>query len=861
VKQVIIIFGLFFFAQVLSGQPNIIFSDGFETGELDPDFWTARPNLDGANGIIEVTTASGVAVGGQFGVRIGKALDERGQFTLNALDLTLNLTGFNQVFLDFWIQDYRDETHVQDGIYFSDDGGASFTKVWDFDPEQWCSGYGQHPPLNLSQLANSNGLGLTEKFVIRFQQYDDADFRTNTAQTNDMDGFALDDIRVYDPQISYATLPFSDDFESGALVNAWTWGMADETVLPLTGLIKPTARFELAYELGREGSFGALLGKRCDEAGNFNATALDLHLNLSSQKKVFLDFWIQDYRDETNIQDGLYFSDDGGASFTKVWDFDPGQWCSGYGQHPPLDVGQLATSSGLGLTEKFVIRFQQFDDADFRTNTAQTNDMDGFALDDIRVYDPQISYATLPFSDDFESGALGNAWTWGMADITTLPLTGLVKPTARFELAYELGREGSFGALLGKRCDEAGNFNATALDLHLDLANQEKVFLDFWIQDYRDETHVQDGIYFSDDGGASFTKVWDFDPGQWCSGYGQHPPLDIGQLATSNGLGLTEKFVIRFQQYDDADFRTNTAQTNDMDGFALDDIRVYDPQISYATLPFSDDFESGALGNAWTWGMADITTLPLTGLVKPTARFEVANQVGLEGSFGVMLGKRCDEPGNFVANALDLHLNLISEPFDSVRLVFSFLDRRDENHDQDGIFLSVDGGRTFQKIYSFQFEDWPNNSFSRLELNLTGLAGEANMELSDRTVIRFQQYDDSDFGTNLAQTNDMDGLILDEVSVTGQLSTSIANVENIPKIKLFPNPTSESVTISLPETFDLQNTQYQLMDLQGKVLWGGVIQHDFFLVNLSELPEGIYVLRLKTDEGIFQHRIVKVADR
>jgi|GEM_PF-2104478 len=551
---------IFLFLTTLTfAQPNIIFSDNFETGTLDPAFWTARPDLNGSDGIVEITNGS--AAEGQFGVRMGKAQDTPGQFTRNALDLQLDLSGQGPVFLEFLINGSNDETHQgEDGILFSDDGGATFTFVYQFDPGSWC-GYGLHPPIDVRKLAEQNGLTLSDQFVIRFQQYDDADF----FGTGDEDGFLMDNIRVYDPLVEYAGLPFFDNFETGVIGNAWTWAAADETVLPAVGVVKPSNQRGVFANEGIEGSFGVIMGKLCDQPANFTANALDLHLNLAGEEEVILEFWIEDVGDETHIQDGIYFSDDGGASFVKVWDFDPEEWCNGYGQHPPLDVVFLASKNGLALTDQFIIRFQQYDDADF----FGTGDEDGFRFDEVSVYNPRTQYASMPFSDDFETGQLSEFWSWSMADATALPATGTVKPTNRREVSAGQGLNGSFGVLMGKRCDQPANFTANALDLHVNLAGADQAVFDFNLRDLGDEGHIQDGIFLSVDGGNSFEKIYSFDFASLENSY-TNLSLDIFALASSVGLTLSEKTIIRFQQYDDADF----FGTGDEDGIYLDEISV-----------------------------------------------------------------------------------------------------------------------------------------------------------------------------------------------------------------------------------------------------------------------------------------------
>ena len=99
----------------------------------------------------------------------------------------------------------------------------------------------------------------------------------------------------------------------------------------------------------------------------------------------------------------------------------------------------------------------------------------------------------------------------------------------------------------------------------VNLAGLGNVQLSFWWKEFSDENHTQDGVFFSDDGGSSFTKVHSLTGGT--STY-QQIILDVDQLAASNGLSLTGTFVIKFQQYDNYGIAT--------DGMAFDDIAVTD---------------------------------------------------------------------------------------------------------------------------------------------------------------------------------------------------------------------------------------------------------------------------------------------
>ena len=112
--------------QPVAAQDTVIFEDSFENGEFDSNHWTARPSLEGASGgRLEVSGGRGNARTGSFAVLMGRDAD--GEVTTNALDLRLDLSGRDQVELRFWLRDFFNEEVEGDGIYFSDDGGATFT--------------------------------------------------------------------------------------------------------------------------------------------------------------------------------------------------------------------------------------------------------------------------------------------------------------------------------------------------------------------------------------------------------------------------------------------------------------------------------------------------------------------------------------------------------------------------------------------------------------------------------------------------------------------------------------------------------------------------------------------------------------
>lgn len=822
-------------ASVLAAQQTIFFDD-FENA-VPKEAWTVIPNLEGENGTIEVVMSA--AKNGDFGLRIGKSSD--GDLTTNAIDLALDLSAYTEVEMTFWIRDLLDETQNKDGIYFSDDGGSSYTKVFDFDPEIWCGEYGQFPPFRIDQMAAANGLQLTDQFVIRFQQQGNDDFSSGAGLASQIDGFYIDDVNIYEPVLSYASLPFSDDFELGKWKESWAHRFADDTAFPIENVSTPENLVDVVNGIGLDNSFALRFGKRCD--GGFVTNAMDLHLNLANLSDVELSFWIRDLRDETQNQDGLYFSDDGGVTFVKVFEFKPELWCGSYGQFPPFDVDQLAAIHNLELTDRFVIRFQQHGDDDFASSSGLASQQDGFYLDDVKVYESDRVHATLPYFQDFNLNELGPSLSWSFADQTAIPLTDISTPDGRIDLMNGIGLDESFALRMGKRCDGASSTNA--LDLLLDLSRETDVELTFWIRDLRDETQPQDGLYFSDDGGASFIKVFDFLPGEWCGNFGQFPPFDVDQLALEHGLSLTSQFIIRFQQHGEDDFSTTAGLASQQDGFYLDNISVYAPMLSYAVLPFTEDFESGKLESYWAWRFADATATPLMNVTSPENVVEVINGRGIDDSFAARLGKRCDE--GFSTNALDLHLNV--QGATEVALHFWMRDVRDETQAQDGLYFSDNAGVSFTKVFDFDFSNF-SDSYTLYTIDVDSLSAVHGLNLTEQFIIRFQQHGEDDFFSSAGLSSQLDGMYIDNINITGMTTTptkepSLAKYQ----LKVTPNPAGDQVRISWDEPVaDLQ--LIEVFSASGQRVLTVNPATDFFgssfSLDVKTLSAGLYYIRTRS---------------
>ncbi len=323
----------------------------------------------------------------------------------------------------------------------------------------------------------------------------------------------------------YTSLPYSMTFENGIDYN---WEMHSSNSHGRT----------LVTDQNTPHSGNKHLTMDCDISSWWVVNEAWLHIDLTDEDRVELNFWWKEFNDETHAIDGVYFSDDGGTNFTKVYSLTGGStsW-----QEIALDVDALCSNYSLDYSSDFVIKFQQYDNCSIQS--------DGFAFDDVSVYS---NYSYIPYSTGFESTEVDKYW-----EIESSNGYGRV-------LVTSANSPHSGSKHLTMDVNTNGNYSVNEATLHLNFTNVRYPELKFWWKEFGDETHSTDGIYFSDDGGSSFEKVYDLSGST--NNIWQEIILDINQLAANNNLELTSKFVIKFQQYDNYQISS--------DGFTFDDINV-----------------------------------------------------------------------------------------------------------------------------------------------------------------------------------------------------------------------------------------------------------------------------------------------
>ena len=453
------------------GYATLPYTTGFESG-LDSYWSTTSSNSFGR---IEVTTANGPHSGSQH---LTMDVTTSNNYAQNEAWLKLNLAGQSQVDLNFWWKEFGDETHAQDGIYFSSNGGSSFVKVQDLAGASYTNNTWNEFTLDVDALAAANGLSLTSTFVVKFQQYDNYPIAT--------DGFAFDDISVTAVAAPTVTVTAPNGGETlagnssttltwsntGSIANvkleyslnngstwttisastandgseAWTvpnsattqglvrvsdasnGSVNDASDNTFTITVAPSGGYaSLPYSTGFEtpldaywttsssNGFGRiqLTTANSPHSGSYHMTMdvstnnnyaenhADLKLDLSGYTNVDLSFWWKDFGDENHANDGVYFSSNGGSTFTQVYTFTPASFGATYQQFV-FDVDALCAANGLTMTNTFVVRFQQYDNYSIAT--------DGMSFDDISVTGTTGGGGTPPITAESEdNGSSGSA--------------------------------------------------------------------------------------------------------------------------------------------------------------------------------------------------------------------------------------------------------------------------------------------------------------------------------------------------------------------------------------------------------------------------------------------------------------------
>ncbi len=390
-----------------------------------------------------------------------------------------------------------------------------------------------------------------------------------------------------------AGLPFADGFESGTLGQYWS------VYTDLEGRV----RIEADYPY--EGTYSALLDTGIS-GGDDSTAALILTADLSGYygSEVALGFWWREFDDDNDAADGVFVSDDYGASWDRILSFNYGPQSYTY---ESISLSEMRGVYGFDFNEHVQVKFQFYDN--FRIPT------DGYAIDEVRIWavtptpvgfktplptstltptvtttptvtptpsatptpegfksptptpsatpTPTVTTtppptatppaAALPFYDGFETGGLSQCWS------VFTDAEGRVRVSTAYPDA------GAYSVLLDDSSN-GGQYSPAALILTADLSGcySSLVSLEFRWREFIDEEDEEDGVFVSDDYGENWDRVFSFKGGP---GYYTSASVILSEMRGVYGFDFNDHFQIKFQFYDNYPIPS--------DGYALDEIEVW----------------------------------------------------------------------------------------------------------------------------------------------------------------------------------------------------------------------------------------------------------------------------------------------
>ena len=289
----------------------------------------------------------------------------------NELTLTADLAGETNIKISFYAKEISDESHPSppspylggadfDGVSVSADGTNWYT-VFEFP-----AGFSEFTRfvIDLDDEVANHGLTYNNEFRIRFNQFDNS--------PAPMDGIVIDEISIGAAAIpGVASLPFRDGFEK-SLADHWNITGTGPFRAEVTGNHGP-----------QEGSQHFVMDSTQSQVDALNE--LTLTIDLEREENIEIVFWAKDFTDERHHAPGAPFANhanfDGvavsieGALWYPIFTFpnSMAEWTE-----IRIDLDAAVAEAGISYSNRFLIRFNQFDNGSV--------DADGIALDDIRVF-------------------------------------------------------------------------------------------------------------------------------------------------------------------------------------------------------------------------------------------------------------------------------------------------------------------------------------------------------------------------------------------------------------------------------------------------------------------------------------------
>jgi hypothetical protein len=478
------------------------FSDDFERDELGTDWET---NSSGA-GRVEFNTE--IPHTGAKSVFLGKTREENSHASLI---LRVDLSNQSNVFLTFWWRATKTANGGNNGVYLSDNDGATWFKVMELDGN---AQFYMHGYLNLSEAAKDR-LTLNDHFLISLHY--------ESGYSDKIGGLLVDDLRLTSRAQAVASFPMSD------VITSTVFSQGLHPVGSGAGIV------EISDEDAHSGDYHFFLGKKLEDNAS---AALHWLVDLEDQEDVYLDFWWRATGLADSEENGIYISVDDGRTWIKIW----GGLSANrqiYG-HDIINLAAAASARGLIFNNRVRISLvyaSRYYDA-----------VGGLRIDDLRLTTRSKVIAAFPLVDSFINPE------FSQGSYPSSSGRGVV------EMSDEASYSAPYNVFIGKKTNSNA---AAALYWLVDLEGRSDVFLDFWWRATGTANNSNNGVWISVNDGAERSKIYNMNGN--AQAY-SHAVIDLHQKADELGLVLNNRVLLSLHyesRYYDA-----------IGGLRIDDLRL-----------------------------------------------------------------------------------------------------------------------------------------------------------------------------------------------------------------------------------------------------------------------------------------------
>ena len=357
---------------------------------------------------------------------------------------------------------------------------------------------------------------------------------------------------------------------------------------------------------------------------------------------------------------------------------------------------------------------------------------------------------------------------------------------------------------------------------HADLADRERVFLEFWWKQTDSQENEDNCLAVSLDGGINYYTAQSFDTettGVWTKAR-----IDMDKFCTLHELTYTDDVMFKFSN--------ECNQEASLTGLFIDDLKL---ETMFVTPEYFCSFPQDEFDAYWSYGTSD-------------KKLGIVEFVDNSSDYAVRMSQIM--PGKYSENYVQLYADLSGS--NEYNLNYKFCDFGENNHNQDGVYFSNNGGVSFTKVHTILSESFIDCIWNNVQLNINSLCNTYNIAMTHNFVIRFVQYDDSPYPNGGYMIDDV------EIEIDSQSSPYITDAVN-ESVKIssdvYPNPFNPDTRISFSINTDTR-VNVSVYNIKGQkvttlidkyiesgkheVIWKG--KDD----NNKRVSSGVYFYRIST---------------